>query len=956
MTPERWQKIEQLYHSTLEREENQRAAFLCEVCAGDAALQREVESLLAQENRVEQFLERPAMDVAARMLAKNQSQSSLVGRQLGSYKIVSLLGAGGMGEVYQAHDTKLGREVAIKILPAAFVGDPERLARFQREARMLAALNHPNIATIHGLEHSDDTHYLLMELVPGQTLDERLRVGVLKIEEALKVAAQIAEALETAHEKGVIHRDLKPANVKVTPEGRVKLLDFGLAKAYSGGGGQDLSNAATLTAMGTEEGRILGTPAYMSPEQARGKEVDKRTDIWAFGCVLYELLTGNQAFRGETLTDTLASVLEREPDWQALPSATPAKIRDLLRRCLQKDSQRRVRDIGDARIEIEGALTASAMARPERKMTIAQMARRPRNLALAIVGGALLVTAVMSGVWLFRSKSSPSPAAHLEWVALTNFADSAVSRMLAFIRGPNTFLSTGQIYIKLLPDDEAVQLTHDQLTKMSPKFSPDGSRLAYAVSTITWDTWVVPVLGGEPRPMLPNASGLTWIDGQHLLFSELKQGLHMALVTANESRSESRDVYVPPRERGMAHRSSLSPDHKWVLLVEMDNGGWLPCRLVPFNGSSSGKPVGPPGARCTYVAWSADGTWMYFSSDADGRFHIWRQRFPDGPPQQVTSGATEEEGIAVAPDGRSLITSVGLVESTVWVRDARGERQISSEGYAEYPRFSPDGKKLYYLLRRGGVSSTGSASPGDLWVADLETGRKERLLPGVLASGYDISPDGRRVVFSATDKEGHTHLWLASLDLRSSPRQFQSAFDEDEPRFGPNGYLYFRAAEGKLNFAYRLKEDGSGRVKLHPDAIIELSDDAVSPDGRWVVAGHAVQGSQNPSFARMAIPLGGGAPITICPGDCAAGWAPGGQFFYTSLSTMGEDKTLVVSVSPGKSLPTMPLAGIQTEADLASIKDAKVLDGIMIPGPTSGLYVSTRRSVHRNLYSIPLQQ
>jgi Tol biopolymer transport system component len=868
-----------------------------------------------------------------------------------------------MGEVYQAHDTKLGREVAIKVLPAAFVGDPERLARFQREARILASLNHPNISTIHGLEHSDDTHYLVMELVLGPTLDERLRVGVLTIEEALKIAVQIAQALETAHEKGVIHRDLKPANVKVTPEGSVKLLDFGLAKAFSGGAPQDLSNAATLTAMGTEEGRILGTPAYMSPEQARGKEVDKRTDIWAFGCVLYELLTARRAFHGDTFTDILATILEREPNWQAVPPTTPAKIQVLVRRCLQKDSQRRLRDLGDARIEIEETLTASAMARPERNVTtIAGLARRPHNLALTMVGGALVVTAVIAGLWLFRSKSSPSPAVHQEWVQLTDFADSAVApalspdgRMLAFIRGPSTFLSTGQIYIKLLPDGEAVQLTHDQLIKMGPEFSPDGSRVAYTVYPNTWDTWVVPVLGGEPRPMLPNASGLTWIDGQHLLFSELKQGLHMALMTASESRSESREVYVPPRERGMAHRSSLSPDRKWVLLVEMDNGGWLPCRLVPFDGSTSGKPVGPPGARCTYVAWSADGSWMYFSSDAGGRFHIWRQRFPEGPPEQLTSGATEEEGIAIAPDERSLITSVGLVESSVWVRDARGERQISSEGYTEYPRFSPDGKKLYYMLRRRGVSATEFASPGELWAADLESDRKERLLPGFLASGYDISPDGRRVVYSAVDKTGHTRLWLASLDLRSSPRQFQSSFDEDEPHFDPNGYIYFRVAEGRLNFAFRMKEDGSGRVKVHPDAVLELSDDSLSPDGRWVVAGQAVQGRENLTFARMAIPIGGGSPITICH-SCEAGWAPGGQFFYVSLNTMGKSKTLVVPVSPGKSLPAMPLAGVQTEGDLASFKDAQVLDGTMIPGPMAGLYASTRRSVHRNLYRIPLQQ
>ena len=356
---DRWRQIEQLYHAARGREASHRAAYLHEVCAGDDALRREVESLLAEESRAEQFLETPALEIVGKVLAEHQSQSSLVGQQLGTYKIVSLLGAGGMGEVYQARDSKLNRDVAIKVLPAVFLHDAERLARFQREARMLAALNHPNIATIHGLEQFGCVNYLVMELVSGQTLAERLRVGPLDINEALKIGGQIAEGLEAAHEKSVIHRDLKPANVKVTPEGRVKLLDFGLAKAFAGDGELDLSNAVTLTAIGTEEGRILGTPAYMSPEQARGKPVDKRTDIWSFGCVLYELLTGKEVFRGETVSDTVAAVLEREPDWLALPPATPAKIRDLLRRCLQKEAQRRLRDLGDARMEIEELPTAA---------------------------------------------------------------------------------------------------------------------------------------------------------------------------------------------------------------------------------------------------------------------------------------------------------------------------------------------------------------------------------------------------------------------------------------------------------------------------------------------------------------------------------------------------------------------------------------------------------------------
>ncbi len=315
----------------------------------------------------------------------------LPGTRLGPYEVLSAIGAGGMGEVYRAHDTKLARDVAIKALPANFVSDPERLARFQREARMLAALNHTNIATIYGLEQSGGMTCLVMELVPGETLADRVKTGPIPVNEALKLAAQIADALEAAHEKNIIHRDLKPANVKVTPEGKVKVLDFGLAKAFEGDRtNDDIGNSPTLSRAATMEGVILGTAAYMSPEQARGKSVDKRTDIWAFGCVLYELLAGKHAFPGEDTTEILAAVVKTEPDWTLLPQATPQVIRILLKRCLQKDRALRLRDAGDARIEIIEALSAPSSMSPE-SAAAAKGVRSfgGRELALGLV--ALLV-------------------------------------------------------------------------------------------------------------------------------------------------------------------------------------------------------------------------------------------------------------------------------------------------------------------------------------------------------------------------------------------------------------------------------------------------------------------------------------------------------------------------------------------------------------------------------------
>src|SRR6202049_3915127 len=346
MDQERWRRVEELFHAALELELDARQAFLDVACGGDTGLRQQVKLLRANQEEARSFLETPAM---RDMTVTQTATGILLGRQFGPYRIVSPLGAGGMGEVYRAHDSKLGRDVALKTLPQEFARDPERLARFRREARTLASLNHPNIAAIYGLEQSGDVDCLVLELVEGETLR-----GPLPIEKALDYARQVAEALEAAHAKGIIHRDLKPANVKVTPEGRVKVLDFGLAKAIWGTeGDQDLSRLATMTGVETLAGRIVGTPGYMSPEQANGKEVDKRTDIWAFGCLLYELLTGKRAFQGETLQETIAAVLEHELDWQALLAKTAPKVLNLLRQCLHKDASRRLNNIADARATIE---------------------------------------------------------------------------------------------------------------------------------------------------------------------------------------------------------------------------------------------------------------------------------------------------------------------------------------------------------------------------------------------------------------------------------------------------------------------------------------------------------------------------------------------------------------------------------------------------------------------------
>ena len=380
-----------------------RAAYLAEACGGNEALHDEVKSLLALDTHAKSFLETPAVLLADAMVVE-----SLEGQRVGPYQIASRIGAGGMGEVYRARDARLGRDVAIKILPRAFASDPDRLARFDREARMLASLNHPHIGAIYGVEQSEGVPTLILELVEGPTLADRLATGPIPLTESLGIVRQIADALEAAHERGIVHRDLKPANIKITPEGIVKVLDFGLAKAAAGDGpARDLSPLPTGTTGGSRDGVILGTPPYMSPEQARGLSVDKRTDIWAFGCVLYEMLTGRTVFTAETVSDHLAAILERDPDWTVLPEATPRDLRRVLRRCLAKDPTRRLQAIGDARLEIEDLLSAapeeSAGAMPANSLV---PARRTVQWAVAGALAALALTAL--GAWRWSRATAPS--------------------------------------------------------------------------------------------------------------------------------------------------------------------------------------------------------------------------------------------------------------------------------------------------------------------------------------------------------------------------------------------------------------------------------------------------------------------------------------------------------------------------------------------------------------------
>jgi len=545
------------------------------------------------------------------------------------------------------------------------------------------------------------------------------------------------------------------------------------------------------------------------------------------------------------------------------------------------------------------------------------------------------------------------PAA--EWVQLTNFPDSVTQpalspdgRMLTFVRGSSTFAAPGEIYIKILPAGQPVELTHDNLSKMSPIFSPDGSRVAYTTLTgFSWDTWVTPLFASQPERWLSNASGLVWVAPERLMFSEIKSGEHMAIVSSTESRGDSRDIYVPPHERGMAHRSYLSPDGKWVVLAEMDNGEWLPCRVVPFSGASPGRSVGLPDVPCTNGAWSADGKWIYLSLHNKDSFHIWRQRFPDGRAEQITSGPTDEEGIALSPDGRHLITSVGFRQRTVSIHDASGDRRISLEGYAYYPSFSPDGKKLYYRVLKGGTSPFLGAS--ELWVADIESGRNEPLLPGIAITGYDLSRDGKRVVFSAADSDGSSQLWIASTDRKDATRRIPNA-NGDMPHFLEPDQVVFHAIQKGSSLAFRIREDGTQKEKLTESEVSEIK--STSPDGKFVIAW---SGGSTKAFA-----VYGGDPIPIFDTISRLQWQADKKFLYLSTATGMQSagafgRTYVIPLANAKLFPPIPPDGFHSEDEIAKLPGVQVIDTAdVFPGPIPGTYAFSRQTVQRNLYQIPL--
>jgi Tol biopolymer transport system component len=774
----------------------------------------------------------------------------VIGQSIAHYHVQGKIGAGGMGEVYRATDSRLARDVALKVLPEIFACDSQRMARFEREAKLLASLNHPSIASIYGLEESNSARAIVMELVEGPTLAERIKQGPLPLDEALSIAQQIAEGLEYAHERGIIHRDLKPSNVKLTSDGHVKLLDFGLAKALEGETAEeDLQTSPTLTAAATRIGMLLGTAAYMAPEQARGKRVDRRADIWAFGCVLYEMFSGRDAFAGETTSDILACVIRAEPDWSSLPANVPTRLRELLRRCLQKDPKQRLQAIGDARIVIQEAIAGA----PEKaaELTGAMEPQPPWRRALPWVVASIAAAFAIGFSALYWHANQPQPHQMVQASLLLSeplagvfsanpgspIALSPDGSQLVFVGSPAGKLP--QLYLRPLNQQTATPIPGTE-DAVQPFFSPDGQWIGFFANG---KMRKVSLHGGPATPLCdaPIPHGANWVsDGTIIYAPNLGSGL-MRIPSAGGTSQ----MLTTPDGQGqeLSHRwPQVLPGNKTVLftiqvatqasyddarvaVLSLETGKWR----TLLDGGSYARYV--PSGHIVYVR---AGALQAVPFDL-ARLEV------TGPPAPVqegvittaaTSGGAEydvaESGLLAYVPGSARPPD----RSLVWV-DRQGVSKELPAPLNTYvsPRISPDGKLVAVQIV--------TAGPQDIWIYEFGRNTLARFTFGSEGALPLWTPDSRRIVYRSRVPK---LSFLTKLADGSGAEERLFAKDFDDPSatpysVSPDGkiLLFGHLGSGGALGTYALSLDGSGKIQPYLQSTFNQFQAQFSPDGHWVV-------------------------------------------------------------------------------------------------------------------------
>ncbi|MHC4995193.1 MAG: protein kinase domain-containing protein [Planctomycetota bacterium] len=808
------------------------------------------------------------------------------GQQLGSYTVIDPLGVGGMGEVYRATDTKLDREVAIKVLPDAMAASPDRVALFDREAKVLASLNHPHIAAIHGFEESQGKRFLVLELVEGLTLADRLKQGPIPLEEALDIARQIAEALEAAHEHGVIHRDLKPANIKVTPDGDVKVLDFGLAKVFDEEHADaDPEHSPTMLTDVTGAGAILGTAPYMSPEQARGRPVDKRSDIWSFGCVLYESLTGDSMFRGETITDSLGAVLHKQPEWERLPEGTPPTVQLLLRRCLAKDVKRRMRDIGDARIELEAAIadpTSSALGLAAGAIQAEAGGRSKHPAALILLSCLLSGLVVAATMWALLDESDRSIA--------SSQIDRSVSKSPLAIEGYEN-QARGNIAV-LSPDGRRIayrqgdRIWVQELDQWAPRMLPgtedanglfwsyDSRRIAFG-SNDKRILFKINIDGGAPTVLTPYPEGFeygrngrgrgAWTT-EGIVFAG---GLNLGLWQVSEHGENPHALIQPQEDEAEFWFPCPLPDGHGVLVVLREPDGGVVKDSIALVQRGELKVIWQPVAgEIAWPEYSNSGHILFTLNQTLTGDEIWALPFSlqevetTAAPFRVDQGSRPSVGANGALVYRKSGGGLQANWRPVWVDEKGGIETIGSLSYRnmEYLSLSPDASQLLV----SGSSSMNNASDS-VWLFDMDQGGQAAPVSFPPDDARDIGvawlPDGERFLFTRTSPkeadfagsnvdENRSVLMLARVDGLEEPRELLSIKNSDP--------LFDLSRDGKrLVFSHMLEgEDGDGvsyvslesmEAELKPVLIRKsssrLHSPRISPDGKLLAYASGESGS-----------------------------------------------------------------------------------------------------------------
>jgi len=861
------------------------------------------------------------------------------GSKLSFYEVLGPLGAGAMGEVYRAKDSKLGREVAIKVLPEHFAADEERLRRFEREAKTLASLNHPNVAQIHGVDQVGDTCFLVLELVPGETLEDRLKRGPLPLEDALEVCKQIAQGLEAAHEAGVIHRDLKPANVRLTPEGQVKVLDFGLAKPAREAGS---SQSSTDSVLSTESGRLLGTPTYMAPEQARGKAIDKRVDLWAFGCVLYECLAGKRAFAGESLTDVLGAVLHVQADLSALPAVTPRRVRELLERCFAKDPRQRLRDIGDARIELERALAGHDAAASE-------ALARPRKTWIRISLGAIVAVLLVGLGWMSAGRSArpettaprrvslliPSRTSTYFWAS--NPVVSPDGRFVAFVARQNAATDVN-LWVQPLDSFDAKPLA-ETTGAQNPFWSADSRSIAFHAEG---KLWAVNVEQGGSRRLLaaePYSEASSWgPDGTILLARPIggPEGTGGIYRIPSGGGKPEQLTTVDAKAFERVHQFPLFlPDGKRFLYLvvvrnpdqEVSVGHLYAGRI----GSSERKLVADLTSLVRYV----EPGWLVYVDDGT----IKAAPF-DGESLRITGEAvtiaddasyfrpTGSSPLSVASDGTLAFVTPANDQQLVWV-DSAGVRlsTLGPKGNFNSPRISPDGTRVALAVadRRTGLS--------DLWIYGVDRPASARLTTEASWEGSPVwSADGS-IIYYGSDKNDYPEIFSIRADGSGDNRLLYGP--------GSGGRVWFPmcvSPDGKSLLISGILERMNGDMRVLPldgstVAVPFRSTPATeaaarfSPDGRWVAYVTDESGKLEVYIAPYPGP---GSKVQVSDGGYAPVWSPASDklYFIQLKSGVKADsdpaRVMVVDLSQPASFgsPPPPTVLLENVEDIGAVEVA----------------------------------